>query len=74
MLQLSDTADLAFLCSAAVLGLWFSWGQQVSIAGYILYEVHEGSTGVRTGSDMDHITGAAQLESGLRLSPKRQRK
>lgn len=59
------SADLGSLCSAAVLGLWFCRGQQVSIAGYILDKVHEGGTRVRTRSDVNNVTGTAQLKSGL---------
>lgn len=66
------TADLGPLCGAAVLGLWFCRGQQVSVACYILNKVHQGGTGVRTCSDVNNITGAAQFKSRLRLSAKRQ--
>lgn len=48
-------------------GFWFCWGQQVSIAGYILNNVHEGGAGVRTGSDVNNVAGAAQLKPGLSL-------
>lgn len=37
---------LVSLCSAAVLGFRFCRGQQISIAGDILDQVHEGSAGV----------------------------
>lgn len=63
------TADLGPLCSAAVFGLRFRRGEQVSVAGDVLDEVHEGSAGVGTRSDVDDVAGAAQLKSGLRLSP-----
>lgn len=65
-------ADLSSLCRAAVLGHWFCRGLQISIAGYILDKVHEGSTGVGACSDVNDITGTAKLKSGLRLSPERQ--
>lgn len=61
-------ADLGPLCRAAASGLRFCRGQQVSVAGYILDEVHEGSAGVGTRSDVDHIAGAAEFKSGLRLA------
>lgn len=51
-----------------MLGLGFCWGQQVSIAGHILDKVHEGGAGVRTGSDVNNIAGAAQFKPGLLLS------
>lgn len=63
-------ADLDPLCGAAASGLRFCRGNQVSVACYILDEVHEGGARVRARSDVDNITGAAKFKSGLRLSAK----
>jgi len=63
------TADLGSLCRAAVFDLWFCSGEQVSVAGDILDEVHEGRAGVRTRPDVNSVAGTAELKSGLRLSP-----
>lgn len=67
-------ADLSPLCRAAASRLRFRRAQQVSVAGYILDEVHEGGAGVRTRSDVDHVAGAAEFKSGLRLAATRERK
>ena len=65
--------DLWPLGGAAGPGVLPSRGQQVSIAGHILNEVHEGSAGVRACPDVDDITGASQLKPGLSLLSQRDR-
>lgn len=63
----SVTANLCSLCGAAVLGLGFCGGQQVTVAGYVLDKVHEGGAGVWTCSNVNDVTGTSQLKSWLWL-------
>ena len=64
--------DLWPLGGAEGPGVLASRGKQVSIAGHILNEVHEGGAGVGACPDVDDITGASQLKPGLRLLSQRE--
>lgn len=45
----------------------FGWGVQIALGDQVLQQVDQGGTGIRTGVQVHHVIGTAQLKQGLGL-------
>lgn len=46
------------------------WGVQVTLGDQVLQHVDQGSTGISTGVEVNHIVGATKLKERLSLEDK----